>query len=350
MKRLASLDYLRGLAAFGIMIYHYLSWTLGRFSADTFLGRLGVYGVSIFYVLSGLTLYYVYFNKMQPNLSEVVDFFKKRVLRIFPLLWLVTFAAIAIQGSMPNLGDLALNLTGLFGFVKWDTYYSTGIWSIGNELVFYVFFPFFVLFSKSSKWLMTILSAVIFGLFVYFAFFKLDVNTALSDQWRDYINPLNQVFLFLGGYLMGLFLDKVKVHKVLVYTSLIVGVVIFMFYPVHGDTIHLVTGVNRLIFTLCCLLISFSFFKMDVSLPNFVHKPLTILGEASYSVYLLHPVVYKLTGLLFVASAENLFHTPESVRLVTSVILTLVGGYFVYQYFEKYFMRLGRKVKSNPVV
>ncbi|MCB0760440.1 MAG: acyltransferase family protein, partial [Flavobacteriales bacterium] len=76
MGRLYNLDYLRGLAAFGIMIYHYLTWTLGKFSADDFLGRLGVYGVSVFYVLSGLTLYYVYFHKMQPTRQELVSFFK----------------------------------------------------------------------------------------------------------------------------------------------------------------------------------------------------------------------------------------------------------------------------------
>jgi exopolysaccharide production protein ExoZ len=78
MNRLYNLDYLRGLAAFGIMIYHYLSWTLGNFSADTFMGRLGIYGVSIFYVLSGLTLYYVYFDKMKPSKEDIISFFKKK--------------------------------------------------------------------------------------------------------------------------------------------------------------------------------------------------------------------------------------------------------------------------------
>ena len=63
MNRLYNLDYLRGIVAFGIMIYHYFLWTFGKFSADTFIGRLGIYGVSIFYVLSGLTLYYVYYER-----------------------------------------------------------------------------------------------------------------------------------------------------------------------------------------------------------------------------------------------------------------------------------------------
>ena len=143
INRLYSLDYLRGLAAFGIMIYHYFSWISGSFSADTFMARVGIYGVSVFYVLSGLTLYYVYYDKMKPSRQDITSFFKKRLFRLFPLLWLVTIAAIFLSKEMPNFYNLFLNLTGLFGFIKWDIYFSTGVWSISNELVFYVFFPLF---------------------------------------------------------------------------------------------------------------------------------------------------------------------------------------------------------------
>ncbi len=52
MKRLYNLDYLRGLAAFGIMVYHYMKYTFGTFTADSFMGKIGIYGVSVFYVLS----------------------------------------------------------------------------------------------------------------------------------------------------------------------------------------------------------------------------------------------------------------------------------------------------------
>ena len=89
MKRLSNIDYLRGLAALGIMVYHYLSWTLGLFTADSIMGRIGIYGVSIFYILSGLTLHYVYYEQMIPSKKDVLNFFKKRFFRIFPLLWLV---------------------------------------------------------------------------------------------------------------------------------------------------------------------------------------------------------------------------------------------------------------------
>ena len=63
--RIQGLDYLRGLAAFGIMVFHYSSWTLGKFGANTLLSRIGIYGVSIFYVISGLTLFFTGYKSVR---------------------------------------------------------------------------------------------------------------------------------------------------------------------------------------------------------------------------------------------------------------------------------------------
>ncbi len=348
MNRLYNLDYLRGLAAFGIMIYHYLSWTLGKFSSDTFMGRLGIYGVSIFYVLSGLTLYYVYYDKMKPSKDDILSFFKKRIFRIFPLLWLVTIVSIILSRTMPDFTDLFLNLSGLFGFIKWDKYFSAGVWSIGNELVFYIFLPFFILFIKKFKPLMILLAIAILGLYLYFAFVKLNPNLTLSEQWKDYVNPLNQVFLFLSGFLIGFFLHNIKIKNSIIISFLLFGIVLFTFYPTTGDTINIVTGINRLVFTSCCFIICICFYKLIFKFPEFIHKPLTLLGEASYSVYLLHPIVWTLTGIASGIFRRHFFYIPESVSLILSVVLTLIISYYVYQYFEKYFMKLGHTNKNNP--
>ncbi len=349
MKRLYNLDYLRGLAALGIMIYHYLEWTFDEFSADTFMGRLGIYGVSIFYVLSGLTLYYVYFEKMKPNKEDIISFFKKRIFRIFPLLWLVTIVAIILSRKTPDFYNLFLNLTGLFGFIKWNTYFSAGIWSIGNELVFYVFFPFFILFTKSYKPLMVLLAIIILGLYLHFTFYNLNQAIILSEQWHNYTNPLNQVFLFLGGFLIGLFFHNTKIKNSIVFAIMLLGISLFIYYPVTGDKINLVTGVNRLIFTACCFLICFSFYKMTFELPKFIHKPLALLGEASYSVYLIHPLVFGVTGIALTVTSKYLFYAPASFKIIISIISTLILSYIVYQRFEKYFMKFGKgnKIKSE---
>lgn len=342
MKRLYNLDYLRGLAAFAIMLYHYLSWTLGEFSSNTFMGRLGLYGVSIFYILSGLTLFYVYQEKMLPSKSDILDFIKKRVFRIFPLLWLVTICSVVIAKEVPDISKLVLNLTGLFGLFKWDSYYATGAWSIGNELVFYIFFPFFIFFTKRSKIGLLLISLVIFGIYLYFAFNILSAKQSLSTQWTNYVNPLNQVFLFLGGFLLGLFFQKMKIKNSVAISIFSIGILTFIFYPVQGDLIYLVTGFNRLVFTLSCLLVCLGVYKLSLELPSIVHNPLKLLGEASYSVYLLHPLVYTAANIV----NKRVFNFSQPIIIILSVICTLLCSYIVYEYFEKFFMKIAKTKKQ----
>lgn len=352
MKRLYNLDYLRGLSALGIMIYHYSSWSNGNFSAETFMGRFGIYGVSIFYVLSGLTLFHVYYSKMQFSLQEIIFFFKKRVFRIFPLLWIVTLLTIALSRKIINFTDLFLNLSGLFGFISWDKYFATGGWSIGNEIVFYTFFPFFVLCIKKFKFLMFLIGLIILGLYLYFAFLKLNTNSTLSEQWTKYVNPLNHVFFFLGGVLIGYFFKDVFIKNFFIIVLLFLGITFFVFYPSKGDTINIVTGISRLIFTACCLLICFCFYKMTFNLPKFVHQPLALLGEISYSVYLIHPIILNLTLIASRIFIKVFFYFPESVSLILSVVFTIIISYYSYQYFEKYFIKLveqkNKELKYRP--
>ena len=59
-QRIFSLDILRGLVSLAILLYHYSTWDKGNdfidFDAANLLGRIGIYGVSIFFVLSGTAL------------------------------------------------------------------------------------------------------------------------------------------------------------------------------------------------------------------------------------------------------------------------------------------------------
>lgn len=348
MNRIYNLDYLRGLAALGIMVFHYLSWTLGDFESNTVLGRIGIYGVSIFYILSGLTLYHVYFKRMKPDIGDLKTFYKKRALRIFPLLWLVIIATILLFKLTPEWTDVMLVLTGLFGVLKWDTYIATGAWSIGNELAFYLFFPVFILLLKRTKMGVTIIIALVTLTYLYFAFYVYDTSKTLSVFWSNYVNPLNQLFLFMSGILIGYSFENLSKNQKLYGLVLLTGILLFVFYPAEGNQIHIVSGINRLVFTLACVLICLSLYKLEIKMPTFVHKPLVLLGEASYSVYLIHPIMYAVVGFsndFIELQGYNRF--SETYRLLLSFFSTLLVSYFVYQYFEKYFMRLG---KSTQVI
>ena len=310
------------------------------------MGRVGIYGVAIFYVLSGMTMYLVYHKKMIPSKPDLFDFIKKRVLRIFPLLWLVTITTILLSGEAPDAVKVFLNLSGLFGFVSWHGYFAPGAWSIGNELVFYVFFPVFIFLANRSKTGLIIGTAILFAIYIYFAFFILREDVNLGPQWRNYVNPLNQVFLFLSGFLIVLTLKNVTIKNAAIIMMLFVSLAVFTFYPVSGDTINLVTDSNRLIFTAICIVICAGFYKLTLKLPVFLHQPLTLLGEASYSVYMLHPLIYNITGkLMKLFAGEN--QPPLYVIAIISGVVTLIASVLVYRYFEMYFMRLAHSTAGK---
>ena len=345
-SRFHTLDYLRGLAALSIMLYHYAGFVYGHFEADTLLGRLGVYGVSIFYILSGLTLYLVYNKRWDNSLVTIKEFALKRVFRIFPLMWAVVLGAVLLNGQIPNIEKLALNLTGLFGFIRPTAYLSMGMWSIGNELVFYAFFPVLMFLLKKHSSLFLTFVAALCLVYGYFAFSVLDQSKTLAEQWGLYINPLNQVALFALGVVMGYCFKKVTVSVNGAGALLLLGAAAFVFYPTEGDAINLVAGVNRIAFTAIMAVICFSFYKLPVRLPNWIHKPLTLLGEVSYGVYLLHPLVWSaITFALGIAHIE----IPILLKLAFAVPVTFILSYLVYNYFEKYFIKLGKRFTQPPL-
>lgn len=339
VNRIPNLDYFRGIAASSIMLYHFLSWGYREFFAEDLWGKIGIYGVSVFYILSGLTMSIVYEDKLTKDITTIFDFLLKRVVRIFPLLWLATVLTILINlKKIPGIDTILLNLSGLFGFIRpWD-YIGNGVWSIGNELVFYIFFPIIILSFKFSKLVFSSLIVTAIGILIYFSFFAFNLDAPFSVQWHLYVNPFNQIHLFVGGCIIGLVFKKVVVNKLICRLLLVVGLLLFYFFPVSGDCLHLVTSWERIGFSAICFLLTFAIYKDQYNLTGVTKRFMLFLGEASYSIYLLHHVVY-----FFVNGVNSkLLHLPIVYVIVCSTVAALVIGYLVYTYFEKPCMDKGK--------
>ena len=344
-QRNKSLDYLRGLMATSIMLYHYFYWSGAHLDAGTILGRLSIYGVSIFYVLSGLTLYIVYNRSISTDFRSILAFLVKRIFRIFPLLWLTITGTMIIYKNYPGWKVCFLNYTGLFGFFHLGSYLAAGQWSIGNELVFYLFFPLFLILSKWRPKLFLLLSilSIISGL--YFAFHILKDNGDLASQWIAYINPFNQLLFFAGGILIGYTGQWINAEKYKnqVLALLAIGVLSFAFYPVTGDNIHIVTGFNRVFFLCISWMICFCFYHQKRAFPGIADRLLTTLGEASYSIYLLHPLVLSIVTNL----NAKYIGLPSRFLTWVSAIVTVLVSYIVYKKLEMPFIRYGKRLVTR---
>ena len=337
-SRLKSLDWIRGLMALSIMLYHIRD----RYECGTVLGRLGVYGVSIFFILSGLSMGIAY-DRYIKDLRTSGSFFIRRIFRIWPLLWLaIAFVAFSAyrHGTPVGAGELLLNLTTLFGFVAPAHYMNMGAWSIGNEMVFYALTPLLIGAYHLRRWLgnSITLAAILVG--VLFAFRLLDPAIPVASQWATYVNPLNNLFLYCMGLAIYYTFRDAKIANAWYIGLLAAAVALFIFYPSSGDQIHVIAGVARVALSMASAVLVLVFWKCPPRLPGFIGNPLEQLGVATYGVYLLHPLVLQWTQKRMEVLG---IHKPLlSGALV--VVVTVTFALFTFRFLESPLIKLGKRL------
>jgi peptidoglycan/LPS O-acetylase OafA/YrhL len=154
--RFPALDGFRGLAALGVLLFH-VSGNTDVSSRDgivpDLLARLGNYGVTVFFVLSGFLLYrqFVLAELRGAPFPRVGRFYWHRFLRIYPAFWLAVTVTIILSKN----GYLAPGRGNISGFGQYLEIYSltqnyrkevfiSGLfvaWTLCIEVAFYVVLP-----------------------------------------------------------------------------------------------------------------------------------------------------------------------------------------------------------------
>ncbi len=332
--------------ALSIMFYHLTNWLFHPLDSSNTLGRLGVYGVSIFFILSGLSMAIVY-NKYLTTVQNTFMFFIRRIFRIWPLFWIVCIVITFHQRSITHPVDfqsLILNLTTLFGFYTPADYIPVGAWSIGNEMVYYALTPFFIVAYNYRKWFGNIVLSLTMIIGLYFAFSLLDANHDIASQWSLYVNPFNNLFLYVAGIAIYYNLHDLRIKPAVVNLVLVAAILIFIIVPFKGNHIVIVTGPGRIVFVLLSLIFVIMFYKMRLNLPKVITISLENLGIATYGVYLIHPVIYLYLRPYFpkfpdITSLYLLFCTVSVVTVAFSIIL--------YRTFEFRFINMGKRITTR---
>lgn len=343
MKRYVGLDILRGLMALSIMFYHLVDWNIKTLESDSILGRLGIYSVSIFFILSGFSMAIVY-SRYIKDLKTSLIFFLKRIIRIWPLYGIAVFNFAIITlvtgkwgGSVLGfLYTIGINVTTLFGIIAPKNYVVAGGWSIGNEIFYYLLTPLIIMsFNKNKK--QTMIGFMLVSIIsLVFSFRILSPEQSLGSQWETYINPLNNLFFYYSGIVIYYLCKDKKIKNVKLLVILLVSATIFILYPVVGDQINITTGINRLVFSLLSMVIVYCFYKIEFGKQNSITKLLEVFGIATYGIYLLHPIVNFYIGKIF--NTESKVLHIGIVSLVT-IALAILSFYF----FEKKISDYGKK-------
>ena len=364
-ERNVTIDGLRGFLALSVLFHHFvITWYwradgdwIGRIPQDYFQ-NYGEVGVALFFMITG----YLFISKImrQNNHVNWYKLYESRFFRIFPLylfvLAIITFAVFHGTDFEMNVDFYSL----MKQYIKWGMFHGGVIndfvhtqkviagvdWTLKYEWIFYMLLPvvaaILAKFGKKGAISLFVISIVLYLLPV-----------------KIYSVSTIYFILFAFGALVAYLSKIVNISKSIVKStcfSIITAILIMvsLFYPNTLDLFHIV-----IISTLFILVVMgndlFGLFSMKSSV---------LLGEISYSIYLLHGAVlyfsFTAFGAVDVGSyelTEFLAYMPliaAVVVIVSSITFILIERpgiemghkYYLSNMIEKFSIIAGKRIAA----
>jgi peptidoglycan/LPS O-acetylase OafA/YrhL len=367
--RVPALTSLRFFAALHVFVFHMYAM---KIASGTGLARqissIGYVGVSFFFVLSGFILVYTYADRQ----ISAREFWRARFARIYPaylfsLLFTAPFfyyVAIKIKPApipfmiwpQNHLVLSSLLVPSLLqSWIPGATLaWNPPAWSLSDEAFFYLLFPVLIVWlaKKTNRaWarLAIFCWAISLAITILYAWQKPDGvvfvdDNSLNLNWLNVLkfNPLVRFPEFLLGACCGfLFLRGTMQRRWatplilggLAYFAMMVAFAPRIPYPILHDA-ALTPAFVAIIYGLALR-------------PNWTKileiKPLILLGEASYSFYLLHA---NLLGWIFQPTGEQMH--PSVGKMLLGVVVPIAMSIGVYKLIEEPARRKLRGKKPSP--
>lgn len=383
-SHIAALDGLRFLAALCVMVAHYAQWLVHAESSKpliAWLTPLSGFGMALFFTLSGFVIHYNY-HSLVGNRRGVRQFVIARFSRLYPLFFML--CAIDIAGSV-YLGKHACHVSGaddaswlsVIPFYLTFTHswffdircghnliYQFGMvsavsWSISVEFFLYLSYLCFgrALAKLSARWLIAVAALFHLAVILYFnlvyhysatieSFAALHFGAAATDahgyqdsliRWLYYFNPFSQMSGFVAGAVAAqLYLSNPKPANRgvgLVYAAMIasMGLHIALYQFIAPQNGFIGRTASTLYMPAIAVMI-YAMARFHSSLPARVagHPLFVRLGEASYSIYLLHALLIFVWSRLY-----PYFGGYEWLLFLVAVAGVLAASRISYLYFEK---------------
>lgn len=326
-SRNIGLDSLRGLAAIGIVLWHYSNFfeISGSFKQPfeellPFFYKLGWVLVDFFFCLSGYIFFYYYADKIKNKEVSIKDFLILRTTRLYPLILVTLIFTAALeyillwwQGKfyISTGNDIFAFFANLLflqsGFFNINNSFNSPSWSVGIE--FWIYLLFFGLASYLKKGLV-----IVTGLIAIFFMVALNngVNFGLIIFSAEFERGLSSFFLGGVTYFLLLQIKKLASRNQNHLGWMLMALVVFGYSLLslrcsdeHPAFIDLLVSNEFLLLTLILhplLIISLCISPMLNKVVSIA--PLRFLGSISYSIYLWHvPIQLAIFCLIFMGVA-----------------------------------------------
>lgn len=280
--KIESISLLRMIGAAGIALYH-----IGTFNSYIETPQAGV---SLFFCISGFLMMYT------TQKGGTKNFLVNRLIRIVPLYWLMTGATFAAMWLIPSVFSGGASITELIDSLFFIPYARGGLktavvvrpivgpgWTLFYDLWFTVIFALCMRISERLKGLLVVA-----------------VCTAMLPlQWKF---PMERPFLYMismpwwlsfaTGVLSFYLLKWLWNKKVPVYIRFIIGIVgLIALYLMFCLRLDMIRNAFLSLIVLTCTVVLFRKAKMP--------HTINLLGNVSFSFYLIHYYVVMVFGKIF---------------------------------------------------
>jgi len=358
-----NLNSLRFIAAILVVIHHIEQFKkimhLPNYFDNLIINNLGKIGVNLFFVLSGFLITFLLLTeKNNSDTISVSKFYKRRILRIWPLYFLLIVLSFFV---FPQINILQINelsnsihdnfISKLILFICFlpnlclgifpPVLFASQMWSIGYEEQFYLIWPWILKKTKPLKNLMIFLfsSYIILKTMLIFVFKNELIKNNLYDKIILFFDFPSFDSLLVGGFFAYLvFINYRIVHyfykpiiQVIIYLLLLFFIVFNSYFSLYINQIY------SILFGLIIINLS----KNNKSIFKLENKIFNYLGQITYSMYMFHSVIIVLVlNTMKTINNKNIF-----IEYFTILILTVLFSIFSYEFFEKYFINLKNRFK-----
>lgn len=348
-NKILSIQYLRGIAAMLVVLFH--STTLIGPEWKAFMVN-GSVGVDVFFIMSGFIIYYITSNK-----SELAPktFAIKRFLRIYPtflIIWLLVsciyYADAKFINVIKSLFLIHVDYNANAPAFKFNLIGPA--WTLTYEIYFYVIFCFAGYVSFKYRGLLSSLILLLLPILLQLYFngsFMFSSNAKAEFNADFLLAPVVKVMSttmlweFVGGiFLAFLFINYrkniVKINKIVRACCCTILIVIFLYFTFYSGWMP--QGMVGLFWPSMALVTAA---LMAEDMMPFEIKPLSFIGDISYSLYLVHWAIIKLTQTYFPQVWNNQYGVFSLfVFLSVSVLISFI----MYKKIEKPSIKIARKL------
>jgi peptidoglycan/LPS O-acetylase OafA/YrhL len=332
-SRNALIDSTRGICVLSVVFFH--------FNLNSFFAEFGLYGVTIFFVISGFCMDY----SLRSSVS-FFDFIRKRFIRLLPTLIVCGFITSVVKVIyklegipesfnnfyktiifLPNFNLLKKVITLFIPSYQEYKFVDGSYWSLIVEFKFYYLLGLIYFFFSKEKLLSILLFFTILILTCFYFLYKNSLN--VPGILYDFVE-------YLPFFILGICFNNMSKFRDWIFILVVISVLLGAF---NANISPYSQPYSLIQFFIVLLAIPwFHIIRYKLVKTNILISMFAFLGKISYPLYLLHQVI----GINLIQQLTTSFSKIVSISL--TLLLLILSSYIIHVLVE---IKFGNYLKKK---